>query len=137
MPGSCISSTSSSSFIFVSNVVSIVLTIDFFETGTLAPTLAFLITPPDSSFGELYCLYFESSFVVPKQYGERCASKRRRAGMQTQKIPTKASRTDQYAVGTLSNVGFVEVANWMSDWRRMMDMTVVLITPVVSTDIHR
>jgi hypothetical protein len=89
------SSISSSSFIFVSNVVSIVLTIELFETGTLALTLAFLSTPSDTSFGELYCSYCESFFVVPKQYGDRCARKRRRVGMQTQKIPVKASRTDQ------------------------------------------
>jgi hypothetical protein len=70
MPCSCMSSISSSSFIFVSNVVSIVLTIELFETGTLALTLAFLSTPSDTSFGELYCSYCESFFVVPKQYGD-------------------------------------------------------------------
>jgi hypothetical protein len=81
----------------------------------LALELPMVGMPFDSLFGVLYCSYFESFFVEPKQYGETYAKKRRRAGMQTQKMPTKASRTDQYAVGTLSYVGFVEEANCTRD----------------------
>jgi hypothetical protein len=117
----------------VSICVLIVFVIPLFDVPLdLSPILEFLDTPFDmpfdSLFGVLYCSYFESLFVEPKQYGEMYASKRRSAGMQTQKIPTKASRTDQYAVGTLSNVGFVELENWTSDWRRMMEIMVVLST---------
>jgi hypothetical protein len=82
--------------------------------------------PLDNLFGVLYCSYLESFLVDPKQYGDTYASRRRRAGMQTQKIPVKASRTDQYAVGTLSYVGFVEDENWTRDCRRMMEIRVVL-----------
>lgn len=71
--------------------------------------------------------YFEFVCVEPKHRGKTAARKWRRAGMQTQKMPTNASRTDQYAVGTLSHVGFVEEENCTRDWRRTMDTMVVLV----------
>jgi hypothetical protein len=86
----------------------------------------------DSLFGVLYCSYLKSLFEVPKQCGEIYAIKRRKAGMGMQKMPTKVSSTDHYAVGTLSKVGFVEVENLTSDCKRMIDTMVVLITRIVS-----
>jgi hypothetical protein len=109
--------------------VSIVFVIpEFFPpvTECLTPALELLGKPFDNLFGVLYCSYLESFLVDPKQYGDTYASRRRRAGMQTQKMPVKASRTDQYAVGTLSYVGFVEDENWTRDCRRMMEIRVVL-----------
>jgi hypothetical protein len=97
-----------------------------FEPFKADRTLEFLGTPFESLFGVLYCSYLESDFVDPKQYGATYARNRRMAGMQTQKMPTKASRTDQYAVGTLSYVGLVEEANWTRDCSRITEMIVVL-----------
>jgi hypothetical protein len=52
-------------------------------------------TAAQNLFGLSYRSYFESSFVEPKQIGATYPRTRRRAGMQTQNIPTKASSTDQ------------------------------------------
>ncbi len=52
--------------------------------------------------------------------------KRRKEGMQAQKMPTKQESTDQYAVGQLSQVGFLELAKARRDWRRRIETMVPL-----------
>lgn len=47
--------------------------------------------------------------------------------MQAQMIPMLISMVDQFAASAWSQVGFVEFANEMSVWRRMMEITVTLI----------
>lgn len=77
--------------------------------------------------GVSYGCFESSGLVEAKQLGKSLLKKRRIAGIQMQKMPTYASRTDQYAVGTLSYVGFVELENCTRDWRRTIETTVVLI----------